>query len=641
MPLGVSTSMVFLFVLFGALLEGAGAGGYFIRVAFSLLGAMRGGPAKAAVVASGITGLISGSSIANTVTTGTFTIPLTKKVGFSPEKAGAVEVAASTNGQLMPPVMGAAAFLIVEYVGISYVEVMKHAILPALISYLALIWIVHLEAVKLGLKSLKRETPWPLKSALIGSVSSFAGLIILSALVYWGLGWMKQSFGRATPFMACVVLLISYVGLLRYSIRFPDQVDLEELGHLPAPGPTIKSGLYFFLPVIVLVWNLMVERLSPGLAVFWAIVFMVFIIVTQRPLKSLLGARNMIGIGVATAAAGIIVGTVTLTGIGLIMTEFVEFVSAGNLFLMLLFTAVFSLFLGMGLPMTANYIVVSTLMAPVIVTLGAQHGLLLPLIAVHLFVFYFGILADDMPPVGLAAFAASAIARSDPVKTGIQGFTYDIRTAILPFFFIFNTDLLLIGVNSIWHAIAIFIVALTAMMAFASATQRFLLIRCRLWEILGLLLVAFTLFRPGFWWDMIYLPYHETAPTTIEQLAHEVNRVRPGHDLLMVAEGETLEGKFAKRHIALKLSATGDALDRLGKAGLTLREEAGRVLIDSVGFASRAWKAGLEFDWAITGIFNETHRPPRELMYIPGYLLLGLIVFMQRRRRRQTAKERG
>ena len=475
---------------------------------------------------------------------------------------------------------------------------------------------------------------------------------------------MKQSFGQATPFMACVLLLLSYIGLLRTSIRFPDPVDLEELSHLPAPGPTIKSGLYFFLPVIVLVWNLMVERLSPGLAVFWAIVFMGLIIVTQRPLKSLLGtggniraefarglndlhdglikgARNMIGIGVATAAAGIIVGTVTLTGIGLIMTEFVEFVSAGNLLLMLLFTAVVSLFLGMGLPTTANYIVVSTLMAPVIVTLGAQHGLLLPLVAVHLFVFYFGILADDTPPVGLAAFAASAIARSDPVKTGIQGFGYDIRTAILPFFFIFNTDLLLIGVNSIWHAIAIFIVALTAMLAFASATQRFLLIRCRLWEIAALLLVAFALFRPGFWWDMIYPPYHETAPTTIEELAREVDRVEPGHDLLMVAEGETLEGKFVTRHIALKLSAAGDALDRLSQAGLILRKEADRVLIDSVGFASQAEKAGLEFDWAITSILNETRRPPRELMYIPGYLLLGLIVFMQRRRCRRTAKGRG
>lgn len=213
----------------------------------------------------------------------------------------------------------------------------------------------------------------------------------------------------------------------------------------------------------------------------------------------------MIGIGVATAAAGTVVGVVTLTGIGLVMTDFVEFISGGSIILMLLFTAVISLILGMGLPTTANYIVVSTLMAPVIVTLGAAHGLIIPLIAVHLFVFYFGILADDTPPVGLAAFAAAAIAKSDPIRTGIQGFTYDIRTAILPFMFVFNTQLLLMGIDSWWHLALTVISSIIAMLIFSAATQGWWFTRSKWWETILLLVLTFSFFRPGFWWDMIYL----------------------------------------------------------------------------------------------------------------------------------------
>ncbi|WP_216092871.1 DUF3394 domain-containing protein [Candidatus Marithrix sp. Canyon 246] len=216
-----------------------------------------------------------------------------------------------------------------------------------------------------------------------------------------------------------------------------------------------------------------------------------------------MGAKNMVGIGVATATAGIIVGAVTLTGLGLVMTDFVELMSGGNLMIMLIFTAFICLILGMGLPTTANYIVVSTLMAPVIVNLGASNGLIVPLIAVHMFVFYFGILADDTPPVGLAAFAASAIAKSDPIKTGIQGFIYDIRTAILPFLFIFNTQLLLIDIENWFELLLVIFSAVSAMLLFAAVTQGYWLIKSKLWESLALLLIAFTLFRPGFWWDWI------------------------------------------------------------------------------------------------------------------------------------------
>ena len=650
--LGVSTGFIFLFVLFGALLEKAGAGNYFTKVAFSLLGHYRGGPAKAAVVSSGMNGMISGSSIANVVITGTFTIPLMKKVGFSNEKAGAVEVAASTNGQLMPPIMGAAAFLMIEYVGISYIEVIKHAFLPAVISYIALVYIVHLEALKANLQGLEPRKVTTFFQKLITFISVIVGLIILSGVIFYGFGWVKSVSGEASPWIAGIIIIFSYFWLIRYSIRYPDlEIDdhVIELSELPEVGPTVKSGLYYLLPVVVLIWCLIVERFSPGLAAFWATVIMLFILVTQRPLKVffrksgnlqieflnglknmkdglVFGARNMIGIGVATATAGIIVGTVTLTGIGLVMTEFVEFISGGHLMLMLIFTAFICLLLGMGLPTTANYIVVSTLMAPVIVNLGSQSDLVVPLIAVHMFVFYFGILADDTPPVGLAAFAAAAIAKSDPIKTGIQGFTYDIRTAILPFLFIFNTELLMIGIENFWHLIITVLSAVTAMLLFAAATQGYFFVKSRWWETFVLLLISFTLFRPGYWWDMIYPSTQIIEPTKIVQT---VDQMQSGDDLNLHIRGENFEGKVINKMVLLQLGQATSGSQRIEEIGLELRTEKNRIFVDMVEFDSPAEKAGIDFDWEILGIKVPTDRPVKQWMYLPAFLLLFFIIVIQ------------
>ena len=655
--IGVSTSMVFLFVLFGALLERAGAGNYFIRVAFALLGHMRGGPAKAAVVSSGMTGLISGSSIANVVTTGTFTIPLMKRVGFPSEKAGAVEVASSTNGQLTPPIMGAAAFLMVEYVGISYVEVIKHAFLPAVISYIALVYIVHLEALKADIQGLPRRVPRTWVQSLMTFLLTVIGIGVLTAVVTYGMGWIKGVAGAATPWVAAAILAAAYLALLKYATLYPDLDPHDPMDELPAVGPTVKSGLYFVLPVIVLIWCLVVERLSPGLSAFWAAAFLVVVLLTQRPLKAMMrgegavaasarlgvedtlegmvaGARNMIGIGVATAAAGIIVGTVTLTGVGLVMTEFVEFISGGNLLLMLLFTAIISLILGMGLPTTANYIVVSSLMAQVIVTLGAEAGLIVPLIAVHLFVFYFGILADDTPPVGLAAFAAAAISGGDPIKTGIQGFTYDIRTAILPFMFIFNTQLLMIGIDSWWEFVLTVASAVTAMLVFAAATQGFFLVRTRVWETVALLLVTFTLLRPGFWMDMIVPPL-ETVPAGQVYEAAEGMAARA--QIRLEVAGEDLEGNKVHKVVMLPLGERKTGLERLTEAGLELREEDGKMIIDNVVFGSPAERQKLDFDWEILSVQRDADRVRKEVMFLPALALLGLVVVAQRARRRAAA----
>lgn len=654
--LGVSTSFVFLFVLFGSLLDKAGAGNYFIKVAFSMLGHYRGGPAKAAVVASGLTGLISGSSIANTVTTGTFTIPMMKRVGFSSEKAGAVEVSSSVNGQIMPPVMGAAAFLMVEYVGISYVEVIKHAFLLALISYIALIYIVHLEALKADMQGLESSNP---PKPLVRKVTGFlAGLLLMmgtALVVYYGLGWLKPILGDATPWVAAVVLGAVYVGLLALGSGYPE-LELDDpntpIFKLPQTRPTVMVGLHYILPVIVLVWCLMVERLSPGLSAFWATVLMIIIMLTQRPIMHAFrgrgdlardfregamdlwnglvgGARNMIGIGIATATAGIIVGAVSQTGVGLVLADVVETLSMGNLMLILLMTAVLSLILGMGLPTTANYIVVSALLAPVIVQLGEQNGLLVPLIAVHLFVFYFGIMADVTPPVGLASFAAAALSGGDPIRTGFQAFYYSLRTAALPFLFIFNTDLLLIDVTPL-QGVLIFIVATIAMLIFAAATQGFMLTRNRWYETILLLLVAFTLFRPGFWMDKIHDPYRSIPPSQFEQALGEVDR---DSTLRLQISGLDAFGKPLTTWMTMPVPEGETGEDRLLNLGLELVQRDGKTIVDLVTYGSEAQDLGFDFDQEIVTVLAPVDRWPKELMWFPGLAVFGLVVLMQRRRR--------
>jgi TRAP transporter 4TM/12TM fusion protein len=653
--LGVSSGFVFLFVLFGALLDTGGAGNYFIMSALSLLGHMRGGPAKAAVVSSGLTGLISGSSIANVVTVGTFTIPLMKRVGYKPHIAGAVETAASVDGQIMPPVMGAAAFLMVEYVGIPYTQIIKHAALPALMSYIALFYIVHLEACKSDIRGIARDHMPPLLSRLISFVMTVAGVILLANVVYFGLGWIKDVAGDASTLVIAVLMLGAYLGLLKYEARFPELQmgdPNKPILKLPEAGPTIKSGLHFLLPVAALIWNLMVEELSPALSAFWATMFLIFILVTQRPLGAwfrgkrelkadwaqgfadlktglIAGARNMIGVGIATSTAGIIVGTVTLTGIGLVLAEVVELISSGNLLLMLAMVAVASLILGMGVPTTANYIIVSTLMAPVVVELGAQSGLIVPLIAIHMFVFYFGIMADVTPPVGLAAYAAAGIAKTDPLLTGFTAFWYSIRTSVLPFMFIYNTQLLLIGIDSVAQFIMVVVTAIAASLIFVAASQNWFLTRNKWYESVILLLVAFSLFRPNFWMDMIVPPYDKIAPTQLMQM---VEKAPVGEDMRIWIEGEDLNGNPVNKGMLLPLGEAGSAAERLERFGLRLMSMGDEISVTSVKFRSKADKAGFKQGQKVTAIEKESSQPAPEWIFLPTLGVLALVVFAQRRR---------
>jgi TRAP transporter 4TM/12TM fusion protein len=464
-PLRVSATFVFLFVLFGALMDKTGAGQYLINLSFATMGRFRGGPAKAAVVASAAMGSISGSSIANTVTTGSMTIPLMKKVGFQPHTAGAVEVAASTNGQLMPPIMGAAAFVMAEMIGISYFEVVKAAFIPAILSYAAIFSIVHLEAIKENIRGLtKEETPEFFKTVISG-VHYLIPLIILCYLlliVFW-----TPTTSASWAILAGVIVAIgnnfyrTYYLFPRRQARGEENDDLAYLDYLKQPQGFL----------------------------------------TRRIPSELLGtleagARNMAGVAAACACCGIIIGVVTLTGLGLKMAAFITNLAGGSLLLTLIYSVFACIILGMGLPTTATYIVMAAMTAPAILTISQDIGLGLPVLAIHLFVFYYGIVADDTPPVGLCAYAAAGIAGSDPIKTGWKSFRLDLAAFTLPFMFVYNTKLLMFNTNWV-ELLYIIPVSIVGMFCWSVFIQGHWVVKTYIWERLIFLGLAFMLVNPS------------------------------------------------------------------------------------------------------------------------------------------------
>lgn len=464
------------------------------------------------------------------------------------------------------------------------------------------------------------------------------------------------------------ILLLIYLVLAYVASKYDDlEMDDPEapITELPAAGPTAVTGLYYILPIILLLWCILPspERLSAHLSAFYACLAMIFVSCTQHAIKSffrgqgeygrklkqgvnqvidgmIAGARSMISIGIATAAAGVIVGSISLTGAHAMVGELVEFLSGGNLLLMLVLVAIMSLILGMGLPTTANYLVVSSLMAPVIVALGAKSGLIVPLVAVHLFVFYFGILADDTPPVGLAAYAAAAISKGDPIQTGIQGFAYDIRTALLPFLFLFNTELLLIDVGP-GKAIFVFIIATIAMMLFAAATQSWFLTRSKIWESAMLLLVAFTLFRPGYWLDTVSPPFEELPGS---QAMVQAQGLPDNASIRVKIVGPDFDDPDRQNHtnIILKLGEQTDAESRFMQAGLMVLEDGDKLLVDGVTWDSdhkqldRLFSIGdPDNPMFIDKVLLTRERTAKEWFYLPALLLLGLIMMLQRQRIRK------
>ncbi|NBB98370.1 MAG: DUF3394 domain-containing protein, partial [Alphaproteobacteria bacterium] len=541
--------------------------------------------------------------------------------------------------------------------------------IPAIISYIALIYIVHLEALRNGIPALGKG------GSLLAMLGKVALGFVVTGAVFYALILGVNALRATAPALSAPIILAAlgavYFACLYVSARKPDlEMDdpNSEVVKLPKMNEVFPTGLHYLLPIVVLVWFLMVERQSPSKSAYFAVMTMLFIILTQRPVKALLrgesdllthfragfadlvegmiaGARNMIGIAVATGAAGIIVATVTRTPIGTELAGLVELLSMGNLFLMLLLVGFFSLVLGLGLPTTANYIVVSSLMATVVVTLGASEGLIVPLIAAHLFVFYFGLMADVTPPVGLASFAAAAVSGGDPIKTGFTAFFYSLRTLALPFLFIYNPTLILYGVDlgtmgGIVQAVFIFVIATFAMLLFAAASQGYFLARSKLWESAALLLVAFTLFVPNFWLDRIQPQFEELPGSAFEEVLTDA---APGDELRVFVEGPDFNtGAQRSTTLVVRVDDTPPA-QRLQSTGLFLMPSEEGVAMDEPMFGTPYQEKLGDFDFyadqqvKLVAVGREADRMPQQIFYIPALLLLGMVILLQRRRQTQPA----
>ena len=571
-PIGVSVDFIFLFVLFGALLETAGGGKYFLDLAFAMVGKMRGGPAKAAILGSGMTGLISGSSIANTVTTGTFTIPIMKKTGFSKEKAGAIEVSSSVNGQIMPPVMGAAAFVMASFIGVTYFEIVKHAFLPAIISYIALFYISHLEALKLNLKGM-------------------------------------------------------------------DDADVPHL------KKTFLSGIHFLIPIFVLIYTLVYLRFTASYSIFYATITLVLVNLINLLIKNEIkkdalkewfnqtivgfekGALNMVAVGIAIATAGIIVGAVGSTGLSTNLIIVIESIAKDNVTILLFLTIILCLLLGMGLPTTANYVVVASLMATVLVDVGNASGFIFPLIAVHLFVFYFGLMADVTPPVGLASYAAAGISGGDPLRTGVQAFWYSLRTGILPIVFLFNHELLLIGIENIWHGLIVIITSLIGILVFTSATQGWFINKLKWYEIIIFLVISISLLSPDFVLNKFYPKYNYEEITKINSMKLDSTK-----EIQIKITRPSLYGERYKFFVISK--NTFEDQFTLEDSGITLMNQDDKVIVDNLKWNGEAKKNGFEMgDYISEFKIENSDRPSKNIVYPIAILLLVVFGYFNLKRK--------
>ena len=571
-PIGVSVDFIFLFVLFGALLETAGGGKYFLDLAFAMVGKMRGGPAKAAILGSGMTGLISGSSIANTVTTGTFTIPIMKKTGFSKEKAGAIEVSSSVNGQIMPPVMGAAAFVMASFIGVTYFEIVKHAFLPAIISYIALFYISHLEALKLNLKGM-------------------------------------------------------------------DDADVPNL------KKTFLSGIHFLIPIFVLIYTLVYLRFTASYSIFYATITLILVNLINLIIKNNYskdsfkewfnqtivgfekGALNMVAVGIAIATAGIIVGAVGSTGLSTNLIIVIESIAKDNVTILLFLTIILCLLLGMGLPTTANYVVVASLMATVLVDVGNASGFIFPLIAVHLFVFYFGLMADVTPPVGLASYAAAGISGGDPLRTGVQAFWYSLRTGILPIVFLFNHELLLIGIENIWHGLVVIITSLIGILVFTSATQGWFVNRLKWYEIIIFLIISISLLSPDFILNKFYPKYNYEEISKINSLKLDSKK-----EIQIKVTRPSLYGERYKLFVISK--NTFEDHFTLEDYGITLLAQDEKIIVDNLKWNGEAKKNGFEMgDYISEFKIENSDRPSKNIVYPIALILLVICGYFNIRRK--------
>ena len=469
----------------------------------------------------------------------------------------------------MPPVMGAAAFVMASFIGVTYFEVVKHAFLPAVISYIALFYISHLEALKLNLKGMEEK----------------------------------------------------------------------DVPHLKK---TFLAGLHFLIPIFVLIYLLVVLRFTASYSIFYATIALIlvnlvnklFTLRKESNFKEALkiwfnqtivgfekGAINMVAVGIAIATAGVIVGAVGSTGLSTNLIIVIESIAKDNVVILILLTIVLCLLLGMGLPTTANYVVVASLMSMVLVDVGNASGYIFPLIAVHLFVFYFGLMADVTPPVGLASYAAAGISGGDPLRTGVQAFWYSLRTAILPIVFLFNHELLLIGIENIWHGLVVIITSLIGILVFTAATQAWFVNKMRWYEIVAFLLISLSFLRPDYVMDKFY-PKFEYSPLQINNL--EMVTLKPDHDVHIKVTRNTDYGERYKLFVIEKNSF--DENYSLKDYGISLVDQEGKMIIDTLDWKGLAKKDGMEMGDIITEFKIENlDRPNKGIVY--PFALLFLIIF--------------
>ena len=467
--------------------------------------------------------------------------------------------------------MGAAAFVMASFIGVTYFEVVKHAFLPAIISYIALFYISHLEALKLNLKGMDDE----------------------------------------------------------------DVPNLKK---------TFLSGLHFLIPIFVLIYLLVYMRFTASYSIFYATLSLILVnllnkTIKESNLKNALivwynqtivgfekGAINMVGVGIAIATAGVIVGAVGSTGLSTNLIIVIESIAKDNVMMLLFLTIILCLLLGMGLPTTANYVVVASLMATVLVDVGNASGFIFPLIAVHLFVFYFGLMADVTPPVGLASYAAAAISGGDPLRTGAQAFWYSLRTGILPIVFLFNHELLLIGIENIWHALLVIATSLIGILIFTAATQGLFINKLRSYEIIIFLLISISFLSPDFVLNKFYPKYNYLELDKIENV-----KLDPKKEVRIKITRLSEYGERYKLFVIEK--NTFDNEFNLEKYGINLIKENKKILVDNIKWNGKAKKSGIEMGDYITEFKTEnSNRPSKNIVYPFAFFILLIFGYLNKRR---------
>ena len=492
-PLNVCSTFIVFFIILGAFLEKTGIGSFFVDLANSIAGYASGGPAKVAVISSALEGMYSGSSVANTVGSGSVTIPVMKSIGYKSEFAAAVEAAASTGGQIMPPIMGAAAFLMSEITGISYTTIAIAAILPAILYFAGIFMMIHFEAKKLGLKGLPKDSIPNFFKLFIRKGYLFLPIVVLVSMM---------SAGKTPAMSACMGIVTTLAimlieDLVRTLVRLvkksqPSTESLKELGVLLIP--------FIALAVFMFGFGLKLENacLLAGL------VFILSSFLTKNTSKSgkislealETGMRNTMGVSLACALAGIVAGVVTMTSLGSTLISVIVPIAEKNMFLALFMTMIACIILGMGVPTTANYLIMATITAPILTEMG------LPLLAAHMFVFYFGIVADITPPVALAAYAGSAIAHSNPLKTGVMATRLAITAFIIPYIFAFNPKMLFIEATTI-EVVLIIVTSLVGIFALSAALEGYMFRKLKFFEIIPLIVGGLLMIYPGHITDAI------------------------------------------------------------------------------------------------------------------------------------------